>query len=140
MEKGKGLMNQKKILLIEQKDSASTELTETISYFGYEVIPACSGNDAIEKFSFDPAISMVVIDTECGPGTDVPNTANALIKHRKVPIIFWTTETDRDTIKKIKRALPYGHIIKKSEARVLLSFIEMAYEFNEAGRMSAANV
>jgi len=46
--------------------------------------------------------------------------------HKSIPLIFVTALSDRSTLDRAKRALPYGYIVKPFNNRDLLTAIELA--------------
>jgi CheY-like chemotaxis protein len=118
-------MSRKKVLLIDKEPGYASDLKKSIEYYGYDVATASSGETGVDVFASDPFINVIVMDIQFGDGIDGPQTAHRILKHRNVPIIFWTDENNPETISNIRHIIPRAYVIKKSEKNVLLSFIQM---------------
>ncbi len=122
----------KKILLVE--DDAITSLAEAtaIRRFGYEVITAFTGEEAVQTASTDPGVSLVLMDINLGPGIDGTEAARQILIRRPLPIVFLTSHSEKEYVDRVKEITRYGYIIKNSGNFVLQSSIEMAYELFNA--------
>jgi CheY-like chemotaxis protein len=115
----------KKILLIERDSVHTADLVNSVKHYGYEITTAVSGEMALDIFTQDPNINVVIMNTHFGPGLNGTQTASRILKHREVPIIFWLEEMDMEIVKNIRQYIPRVYVLKKSEKQVLISFIQM---------------
>ena len=122
----------KRILLVE--DDAITSLAEAtaIRGFGYEVVTAYSGEEAVRTAFRDPDVSLVLMDINLGPGIDGTEAARQILSQRSLPVVFLTSHSEKEYVERVKEITRYGYIIKNSGNFVLQSSIEMAYELFNA--------
>ncbi|HOW81918.1 MAG TPA: PAS domain S-box protein [Spirochaetota bacterium] len=122
----------KKILLVEDETVTSTAETKIIAGFGYEVIPAFSGEDAVKISLEDDEIRLVLMDINLGEGIDGTEAARRIMAARNLPIVFLTSHSEKEYVDRVREITRYGYIIKNSGNFVLQSSIEMAFELFDA--------
>ena len=129
----------KTILLVE--DEAVTALAEAVivSSFGYTVISAHSGEQAIEVSRSQQPIDLILMDIDLGPGIDGPEAARQILESRHVPIVFLTGHSEKEYVDRVKKISRYGYVLKNSGDFVLRSSIEMAFELFDANSIITAN-
>ncbi|HTY57595.1 MAG TPA: response regulator, partial [Bacteroidota bacterium] len=128
----------KTILIVEDdKIEAMTEAA-IISQFGYNVITAGSGEEAIPLVLGRPDIDMILMDIELGGGIDGGQCARRILEKRPLPIVFLTSHAEQEAVEKVRGVTRYGYTFKHSGEAVLQSSIEMAFDLFEA-RENLAN-
>ncbi|HUX50403.1 MAG TPA: PAS domain S-box protein [Spirochaetia bacterium] len=129
----------KTILLVE--DEAITALAEsvTISSFGYAVISARSGEQAVEITGSEQSIDLVLMDIDLGPGIDGPEAARRILEIKHLPVMFLTGHSEKEYVDRVKKISRYGYVLKNSGDFVLRSSIEMAFELFDANSTISAN-
>ncbi len=120
------------ILLVE--DEAVTALAEaqTLERHGYAVITAHSGEEALEALAGNPAIDIVIMDVDLGPGMDGPETAEKILERRDIPVLFLSSHTEPEIVDKTERITSYGYVVKHTGITVLLASIRMAFRLHRA--------
>jgi PAS domain S-box-containing protein len=124
----------KTILLVEDEALIAAAEAQAISDFGYEVIMAHSGEEAVGIAGSDPGIDLVLMDIDLGAGIDGPEAAQRILAQMNVPIVFLTSHSEREMVEKVRGITRYGYVIKNSGDFVLKSSIEMALELFGAHR------
>jgi len=125
--------NQKVILLlVEDEAIIALALAQTIRNFGYEVIIAHSGEEAVKLCMDSDAIKLVLMDIDLGQGIDGPESARRILAGRSLPIVFCTSHSEKEYVDKVKTITRYGYVVKNSGNFVLRTTIEMAFELFEA--------
>lgn len=124
----------KTILLVEDEAVISLSESALIRGFGYNVIVALSGEEAVELASGNNAIDLVLMDIDLGSGIDGTSTAQKILSMRSLPIIFLTSHSEQEMVERVHGITRYGYVIKSSGDFVLQSSIEMAFELFEANR------
>jgi PAS domain S-box-containing protein len=126
--------NQKTILLVE--DEALLALRETISLAGYnyKIVSADSGEDALSVIRTRDDIDLVLMDIDLGEGLDGTETARRILKDREIPIVFLSSHTDAEVLKKTDQITSYGYVVKNSGISVLDTSIKMAFRLFDANR------
>jgi two-component sensor histidine kinase/ligand-binding sensor protein/CheY-like chemotaxis protein len=122
----------KTLLLVEDDGIISLAETRTLRKEGYEVVPAFSGVEAVSIASGDPAIDLVLMDLNLGPGMDGTEAAELILKARDIPIVFLSAHTEQDIVERTEGITNYGYIVKDLGPTVLLTAIKMAFRLHEA--------
>jgi two-component system, sensor histidine kinase and response regulator len=122
---------QKTILLVEDKASAATNVTEQLQRFGYRVITVNTGEEAVEFATGDIQPDIVLMDIVLGKGIDGIEAAKQILAQRSIPIIFLSSDLDADTMEKMHGIIRYGCVLKNYNTFVLQSSIEIAFELFE---------
>lgn len=122
----------KTILLVE--DEALIALTEArvLQKFGYQVITAKSGEEAVKAFERGQAIDLVLMDINLGAGMDGTQAAEIILARHDLPLIFLSSHTERAVVEKTEGITSYGYIVKNSGETVLLASIKMAFRLFES--------
>ncbi|MBU4199011.1 MAG: PAS domain S-box protein [Verrucomicrobia bacterium] len=122
----------KTILLVE--DDAVTAMIEVIQLksFGYDVVAATFGKEAVEIATGNDKIDLVLMDINLGSGMDGTEAARQILGKRHLPIVFLTSHSEKEYVERVKAITRYGYIIKNSGDFVIQSSIEMAFELFEA--------
>jgi PAS domain S-box-containing protein len=124
--------NGREILLVE--DEALIALAEKISLekFGYIVITATTGEAAVVICLNENAIDLVLMDIDLGKGIDGTIAASIILRERNIPIIFLSSHTEAEVVKKTEEITNYGYIVKSSSSTVLDASIKMAFKLFDA--------
>ncbi len=122
----------KTILLVEDEVIISKLESLAIRNFGYEVICAFNGEEAVEIALGTPNLNLVLMDIDLGRGIDGPEAARRILAARQLPIVFLTSHSEREMVEKVRHITRYGYVIKNSGNFVLQSSIEMAFELFDA--------
>jgi PAS domain S-box-containing protein len=138
----KGAM--KTILLVEDEAIVAYSEKATLEGFGYRVLSARSGKEALEAVhSHGETLDLILMDLDLGEEIDGTETARLILAERNLPIVFLTAHAEREQVEKVKGITRYGYVVKDSGDFVLQSSIEMAFELFEAHekmRMSEARL
>jgi len=118
---------QKTILLIEDDLVITMVETHLIKSFGYDVVTAISGEEAVQIATGNDKIALILMDVNLGPGIDGPEAAKQILGKRNLPIVFLSSHTDKEYVERIKGIAGYGYVVKDSSNVVLHSSIEMAF-------------
>ncbi|TVR88811.1 MAG: PAS domain S-box protein [Spirochaetaceae bacterium] len=95
--------------------------------FGYRVITARSGEQAVDSVVADPNIDLVLMDIDLGNGIDGTEAAARILSHRDLPLIFLSSHTEPEYVRLTESITSYGYIVKDSGATVLDASIKMAF-------------
>jgi PAS domain S-box-containing protein len=123
---------QKTILLVD--DEAIIAMTEKMALekYGYNVMIAPTGEDAVATVAKTPAIDLVLMDINLGAGIDGTETAAAILKERDLPVVFLSSHMEPEVVAKTEKITSYGYVVKNSSITVLDASIKMAFKLFEA--------
>lgn len=124
----------KRILLVEDEAIIAAAQSMHLEQNGYYVITASSGKKAIEKFNNKEAkIDLVLMDIDLGSGNmDGIETAEAILKEHKTPILFLSNHVEPAIITKAGDVSSYGYVLKNSGFEILNASIKMALKLHKA--------
>lgn len=114
-------------LLLVEDDGVTAQLErESLELRGYRVTVAASGEEAIRITREDSSVDLVLMDIGLGAGIDGVDAANAILAKRHVPILFISSLTDGNVLRRIEGLNAYGFVVKDSGEAVLLAAVAMA--------------
>jgi len=121
-----------RILLVEDEAILALSEARTIQKYGYEVVTAYKGRDAIRMVESDPGISLILMDIDLGRGMDGTEAAQHILEKHDLPIAFLSSHTEPAIVEKTEGITSYGYIVKNSGETVLIASIKMAFRLYEA--------
>jgi len=122
---------QKTILLVEDEGIIALDESNRLNKFGYLVIVAKDGESAIRNVNENSNISLVLMDINLGKGISGPEAARIILQSRSLPIIFLTSHSEEEYIKKTEGILHSGYLLKNSNDQELNRIIQQGLEINE---------
>jgi len=122
------------VLLVEDEALFSMALTAMLQDNGYRVLTASTGEQGLEIATGSPAVNLVLMDVELGPGVSGIDAALALQATRALPVVFLTSHNEKEMFDRVRSVTRYGYVIKNMGMHVIISSIEMALELFEAHR------
>lgn len=126
--------SQKIILLVEDDAIISIYEESMIRKFGYKVIVANSGEDAVKIAADNNNIKLILMDIDLGDGINGPEAARQILTAKNIPIVFLTSHSEKKYIDIVNGITGYGYVLKGSGDFVLKSSIEMALKLFESNR------
>ena len=95
-------INKRTILLVEDNVITAMEEQLALEKYGYIVIPVYSGLEAVELFSKNSSIELILMDIDLGAGINGPDAARAILKIREIPIVFLSSHTEPEIVEQVK--------------------------------------
>lgn len=122
----------RKILLVE--DDAIIAMCEktTLKRYGLEVEVAHTAQKAVQLAETSNDIHLVLMDIDLGNGMDGTEAAEQILRSKELPIVFLTSHSEREIVKKVKGITRYGYVLKNSGEFVLIEAIQTAFELFDA--------
>ncbi|MCB1176127.1 MAG: response regulator [Leptospiraceae bacterium] len=124
----------KTILLVE--DQLIIAMSEKISLekYGYEVITAPNGEEAVNIFYENDNIDLVLMDIDLGAGINGPEAAKTILGIRDIPVVFLSSHIEPEVVTQTERITSYGYVVKNSGITILDASIKMAFKLYEANK------
>ncbi len=114
------------ILIIEDEGVVAHDIAHRVKKLGYDVAGIKhDGVDAIHYLSIHSP-DLILCDINLNGDKDGVDVAEYVYERNKIPVIFVTALSDRATLERAKKTLPYGYIIKPIDNHDLLTAIELA--------------
>lgn len=131
--------NKRTILLVEDNVITAMEEQVSLEKYGYNVIPAYSGQEAVEIFNNNTGIELILMDIDLGTGVNGPDAARMILKIREIPIVFLSSHIEPEIVETTEKITSYGYVVKNSGITVLDASIKMAFRLFDANRQIAAS-
>jgi PAS domain S-box-containing protein len=124
--------NIKTILLVEDEAIIAMDEKMTLEKFGYRVVTAGTGDQALDIVEKNQHIDLVLMDINLGEGISGTEAAAQILESHDIPLIFLSGHTERDVVEKTEGITSYGYIVKNSGEEVMHASIKMAFKLFEA--------
>lgn len=124
----------KTILLVEDEALIALSEKKVLERAGYQAVTANTGEIALTALRCNPSIDLVLMDIDLGTGMDGTEVADRILRERDIPVVFLSSHTEPDIVRKTEGITSYGYIVKSSGSVVLLASIKMAFRLFEARR------
>lgn len=125
-----------RLLLVEDQAIVALATAALLESAGYEVETASTGEEAIlavvEGEARREAFHLVLMDIDLGPGIDGIETAQRILKERRLPIVFHTGHSEEAVVRRVRSVTRYGYVLKSSGELILKLSIEMALDLFRA--------
>ncbi len=118
------------VLIVEDEPIIASDIEMTLKEDDYSIIGiAFSSTKAIDLLH-RTSPDIVLLDIAIQGDKDGIEIAQMINEKYKVPFIYITSFSDKQTLERAKATLPYGYIVKPFKDRDIISAIEMAvYRF-----------
>lgn len=125
----------RKTLLIVEDQALIAEIEKTsLESYGYTVLTANSGGQALNIMSEANSVDLVLMDITLGAGLDGTEVARHILRTHDIPLIFLSSYTTPEVVEKTESITSYGYVVKKSGITVLDASIKMAFKLFDANR------
>jgi PAS domain S-box-containing protein len=119
------------ILIVEDEVLTAKALQRSFERLGYAVLPiATSAGEAID-LAFELKPSLVLMDIYLDGRADGIEAADAINTRLNIPVVFLTAFSDDDTVQRVKKAAPYGYVVKPVRFEELRAVVEVALHKHE---------
>jgi two-component system, sensor histidine kinase PdtaS len=123
----------KTILLVEDEALIALQETCQLKAAGYSVIHSFRGEDAVAMFDDDPkGIDLILMDIDLGRGIDGTEAARRILQRQDIPIVFLSSHSEPEIVKKTEEISNYGYVVKSSVFTVLHASIKRAFKLFES--------
>lgn len=119
-------MSEVRILIVEDEALVAMDMAAMLTQIGYEVLdPAYSYEEAVSRMEAEKP-DIVLSDINLGSGKSGIDFAQLIRSKYKLPLIFITSYSDKDTVAKAAATQPNGYLIKPFSQQDLFASIEVA--------------
>lgn len=120
-----GLKDTIHVIIVEDETIIAMDLQQRLEEFGYVVDEVASSTEEailyIEKYN----PSIVLMDIELKGSIDGTEIVDLIQQKYKIPVIYLTSHSDDETLKRALATKPYGYIIKPIDENQLNVSIQM---------------
>lgn len=115
-----------KLLIVEDEPIVALDLQQELEELGCEVTGLAESSDAALMSIEESRPDLALMDIRIDGSMDGIETAR-LIRHAyQVPVVFLTSYSDKDTLTRAARELPYGFLTKPFRSRELQATLSIA--------------
>ena len=127
-------MTKARIMVVEDEGIVALTIQRKLEDMGYEVpVLIDTGEEAIEQVStIQP--ELILMDIMLAGELRGIETAEQILAHHDIPIIYLTAYSDDSTLQAAKATGPFGYLVKPFEEQVLRTTIEIALYKHEMNR------
>ncbi len=113
-------------LIVEDEAVMSLDIQRRLRKLGYEQsVVKKSSDDALQYLAIhDP--DLILCDINIHGAKDGIDVAEYVAANKSIPLIFVTALSDKGTLDRAKKTLPYGYIVKPFNDKDLSTAIELA--------------
>jgi len=72
------------------------------------------GRKAIAIIGTNPGIDLILMDIDLGDGIDSTQAAQKILEQHDLPLIFLSSNTEREVVEKTEDITSYGYIVKNT--------------------------
>lgn len=117
---------QVKILIVEDETLVAMNIADMLESYDYQVLQAAISYAEALKSLEENLPDFALIDIDLGGKNTGIDLAKIINEKYKIPFIYLTSHSDKDTINLAKATKPNGYILKPFEAEDLYASIEVA--------------
>jgi len=121
-------MTKTNVLIVEDEIIVAKNTEAMLKGLDYNVVGICTSGEKALIAAAEKKPDVILMDIVLGGDIDGIQTAAKILKESEIPIIFATSYSDDETLKRAKETAPYGYIIKPFQKKELLAGIEIALE------------
>ncbi|MBX2817281.1 MAG: response regulator transcription factor [Saprospiraceae bacterium] len=114
------------ILIVEDELVVAHDIARRLGKLGYDVADIKSESTQVINFLEIHRPDLILCDIMIEGDKDGVEVAEFIHAHHKIPLVFLTALSDRTTLDRAKKVLPYGYIVKPFDNHDLLTAIELA--------------
>lgn len=119
-------MQQIKMLIIEDEPMIARDLATTLEGMDYAIAEICYTYEEGLTFLKTKQADFVILDINLGKGQEGISLGAFIDQQLKLPFIYLTSYSDKETIAKVKRTYPMAYLLKPFEEKELFTAIEIA--------------
>lgn len=118
-------MTKKEILIVEDEYVVGTDIEMMLGNLGYDVVDiVASGEEAI-SIARKKHIDLMLMDIRLDGHLDGIQTAEIIRSVNDIPVIYLTSYSDEQTIKRAATTEPHGYVLKPFNEKELQTIIEI---------------
>lgn len=119
-------MSAERILIVEDEAIVALDLCNQLEDLGYQVVGTADCSERALQLATDHQPDLVLMDVMLKGALDGIEIAKAIQRMRDTPVIFLTSFSNTETVKRAAQAGPYGYLSKPFQLSELAAGIEVA--------------
>jgi C4-dicarboxylate-specific signal transduction histidine kinase len=119
-------MSKKRIMVVEDESITAMNIKNNLEETGYAVTSAVSTGEAAVKKAEEDQPDLVLMDIVLGGKMDGVEAASHIQSRFNIPVVYLTAYADENMIRRVRKTMPFGYIIKPFSDRELRVAVEIA--------------
>ena len=120
-------MSKLKICIVEDEPIIADYLEQCLLDDGFEVVGIADSFDQAKKLLMNSQPDLLLLDINLGTGPDGVDLAHFINQQINKPFLFVTSNTDAQTLERVKLTNPAGFVMKPFRKEDLITHIELAW-------------
>ncbi|WP_215223113.1 LytR/AlgR family response regulator transcription factor [Echinicola shivajiensis] len=116
----------KQILIVEDNFELADNTKDLLESEGYEVCEILDSENRIEDVLYENSPTAILLDIHLNGERNGIDIAHNIREKFNIPVIFFTSASDKETIEKVKAVSPEGYILKPFTKDTLVTSLELA--------------
>lgn len=112
------------ILIVEDNPELADNTKDLLEAEGYEVCDILDSDEKIEDTLFEKFPAAVLLDIHLKGNSNGIDIAHNIREKFNIPVIFFTSSTDKETLNKVKEVSPDGYIVKPFSKDTLITTLD----------------
>lgn len=125
---------QKCVLLVEDDFIIAMNERKSLEGYGYAVIAANTGEEAVELARSRGDIDLILMDISLGGGMDGTEASSIILSERDIPVVFLSGHAESMITEKTAKIASYGYVAKDAGITILDAALKMAFRLFEEKR------
>ena len=114
------------ILIVEDEAIVALDLKLQLQELGYEVVATVASADQAIAATARLLPQLILMDVRLQGAMDGIEAAEVIRQRHQIPVIFLTSHSDNDTVRRAAHTAPYGYLTKPYQIKELRAGIEVA--------------
>ncbi|GGF18206.1 LytR/AlgR family response regulator transcription factor [Echinicola rosea] len=127
------------ILIVEDNLELADNTQDLLEAEGFEVCDILDSDEKIEDTLFEKFPAAVLLDIHLKGNSNGIDIAHNIRNKFNIPVVFFTSSTDKETLNKVKEVSPDGYIVKPFSKDTLITTLTLAisnYETKNTDKVS----
>ncbi|QDH79394.1 DNA-binding response regulator [Echinicola soli] len=114
------------ILIVEDNLELADNTKDLLEAEGFEVCDILDSDERIEDTLFEKFPAAVLLDIHLKGNSNGIDIAHDIRDKFNIPVVFFTSSTDKETLNKVKEVSPDGYIVKPFSKDTLITTLTLA--------------
>jgi two-component system, cell cycle sensor histidine kinase and response regulator CckA len=124
-----------RVLVVEDEALIAEELRERLTRLGHSVIDIVDSGDRAIQSAAEHQPDLVLMDIRLRGLMDGVQATQTIRRRVRIPVVFLTAHSDRETVRRAMGTEPYGYVLKPFSERELSIAVEIALSRHRLERL-----
>jgi len=134
-------MSEIRILIVEDEPVIAEDIASNLNAIDYLVAGIAYTSEKALFYLDTKSIDIAILDINIKGSMNGIDLAKVINEKYKLPFLYLTSYSDKETIDQAKKTMPYGYLLKPFREKDLFSSIEMAlFRFSKEHKKNIPNL